>query len=454
MSDEFADSSTMQLILMAFAYSYNFTLMYFISNLILRFHGEKATLRQKSIFAFLTGAVMYTGTSYLFYYIGGQLSFDQFKYLIVVSPNPIFALIYCFLGIKILKLSSVRSIELMGNIYLYNAIINSIARLLGSIFFLQTTERFNYLLDFTMLFVNLLLFMAIYRITEMVLHHHPNFILPKTQVFVNRKKDLMIFTLKACLIYLCVVLLPTLITERVVANTLVFFFLTMFLICNLLHINYQQTKADIQKKELHIHSLIKSSDEFRALKHDFYNILQTYNGYFALGDYDACQKYHHSLVNVTLHADKSLDLSFQLHENPALVALLIEKRERAEHLGVQMEISLKCSLIALPIDEIDLCRVIACLLDNAIEAANESEPRRLSYTMEEKTATTKLIIMTNSTNMPLDTADMFIAGKTSKPGHQGIGLNTVRKIVNKYGNCTFQINSFNQEMVAYVELKS
>lgn len=452
MNSEFAYSGTMQLLLMCFTLVYNFIMMYFIAHLILRIHGERASVRQKAVFSFLTGTVMYAGLIYLVYYIGGMLSFGPLLYLLVTSPNPLTALVYCYLGIKILRLPSVRSVELMGNVYLYYSMINSITRLVGSIFFVQHTERYNYLLDFWMMVTSLIIFLAIAAATMAVLRHNADFVVPKTHVFVNPTLDVAMFLLKACLIYIVVVTFPLLIAETVVANALIFVFLAILLVVFLLQSNYRHARADILKKELHLSSLIKNSDEFRAVKHDFYNILQTYNGYFAVADYEGCKRYHNSLVDVTTRAGDKLNLNRRLSENPALIALLIEKRERAERLDVQMEISLKCSLAGLPIDELDVCRVIACLLDNAIEAADSSEQRRLSYTMEQKTDATKLIIITNSTATTPDMQAMFTAGTTSKAGHEGIGLNTVRKVINKYGNCSFQISCYNNEMTAYLEL--
>lgn len=450
---EFAYSTKMQLLLMIFAYTYNFILMYLIANIIMRLYGETASVRRKALFAFLTGSVMYTGFTYLVYYLGDMQQFSQAKYLIVVSPNPFMALIYCFLGIKILKLSNVRSIKLMGDVYLYNAIINSITRLLGSIFFVQNTERFNYLLDCSMLAASLVIFILIYKATCLILIHNPAWFINKSQQLVNIKKDLLIFILKAGLIYVCIVSFPLLITSTVVANTLIFLFLSMLFACTLTYGKYEQTKADVHNKELHINSLIKASDEFRAVKHDFYNILQTYSGYFELGNYAGCKKYHDSLVKLTLQAGQSLELNYRLQENPSLVSLLLNKREKASQLNMQLEVSLNCPLANLPIAEVDICRVLACLLDNAIEAANESEQRRVSFIMEPKTIKTRLIIITNSTKPPLEKAAMFTPGTSSKQGHQGIGLNTVQKIINNYGNCSFQMHYLNNEMMVYLELK-
>ncbi len=453
MFSEFAYSQEMQTILMFFSFAYNFVLMYFIAKLILRIYGEEASVRQKALFAFLTGTILQSVRVYVIYFIGGMVSFTKVQNLLFATPNPITALLYCYVGIKTLRLSPKRSIELMGHVYLYLMMIHALNRLAGSLLFVQDAARFNYMLDGARHFFNLAISLVIYWLTCRVLDRNPALLVAsKTSSFATPQKDLVIFVAKALLIYLCVVLLPLLIPSTTVANGMIFVLLMLFFAATLLYNFYQHEKADNRNKDAYIHSLIKTSDEFRTVKHDFYNILQTYSGYLAVGDIEACRKYHASLVGITTQAGDKLNLSRRIGENPTLISLLIDKHERAEQMGVRMNVSLKCPL-DLPMDPIHLSRAIACLLDNAIEASSESEQKRVFFTIEWKSPVSRLIIITNSALLPLDVSQMLTAGQTSKAGHEGIGLNNVRKILDGYSNCTFQLNHYNNEVTAYVELK-
>jgi len=139
-------------------------------------------------------------------------------------------------------------------------------------------------------------------------------------------------------------------------------------------------------------------------------------------------------------------------ENPAVVSLLINKFKSAENRNVSMRVSLRCDLDNLYISNMDITRILACLLDNAIEAADDSELRKVFVTIESKSKDSKLIIITNSTASEVE-PNTLLAGGTTKPGHKGIGLSVVRKTLSKYGNCTFQIKYYDHEFSAYVELK-
>ncbi len=453
MFSEFAYSGTMQFILMIFSFLYCFTLMFQIAKLILRIYGEEAGFSQKALFAFLTGTVLLSMLVYVVYFIGGMVSFDKTTYIFMLAPNPICAFLYCYLGIKILKLSPIRSIEMMGNAYLYFSVIHSITMLIGAIFFVQPdAQRFNYLLDATMYACNLIIFLLIFWVTGRVIDRKPELPIFKTDRFANPRKDLLVFALKAFFIYCVEVIAPLVIPNIVVADTVIVIVLLLFFAATLWMSMYQHVKADVRNKDTHINALIKSLDEFRAIKHDFYNILQTYSGYFAIENYQGCKKYHESLVHITTQAGDSLDLSHRMSENPALISLLLDKRTLAEQMKIHMNISIGCPLSDLPVKEIDICRVMACLIDNAIEAANDSEQRRISLIATPKKDNSKLVIITNSSPEPPDAAQMFAAGMSSKKGHQGIGLNNVREIIDRYANCAFKLSYYNFEMTAYVEL--
>ncbi len=453
MFSKFAYSTEMQIILMFFAFFFNFALMYMNANLILRIYGEKTSIKQNALFAFLTGTILQSMLIYVIYFIGGMVSFTKVQHLIITSPSPITALLYCFLGIKILKLSPVRSIELMGHVYLYYIIIHSLNRLAGSVLFVQPDSlHFNYLLDATRHVFNLIIGIIIFSITSRILDKNPQMLVSKASTFAHPRKDLVIFILKSCFAYICVVVIPVVVSNLIVANLFIFIILALFFATTLILKFYQHEKADVHNKEAHINSLIKSLDEFRAIRHDFNNILQTYSGYFAVGDLEACKKYHQSFLNTLTNVEDNLNLSRRMEENPTLISLLIDKQARAESMKVHMDISLKCSLSNLPISEIDIGRVAGCLLDNAIEGAYESEQRRVSITVEQRTNKSRLIIITNSTSNSLDVHKILTSGATTKTEHQGIGLKNVQRILNKYGNCTFQMSSYNNEITAYIEL--
>lgn len=197
--------------------------------------------------------------------------------------------------------------------------------------------------------------------------------------------------------------------------------------------------------------LEKTVAEFRAVKHDFYNALHTYEGYLELGDLEALRRYHRSLFDATLRAGDALELSSKLSENPPLVSLLLDKTATAERSGVNMTVSLECDVSDLPIAELDCTRVIACLLDNAIEAAEQTKPRRVSVRAVGGAGGERIITVKNSAQKPPE--DMLSPGVSDKPEHEGIGLDNIRCIMDKYPRCGFDIGYCDGEMTAVIRLR-
>ena len=440
----------MRLILAAYTFFANTFSMYLIANILLMFCGEQASKRKKWFFAFITGTIFQTAFVYAFYIIGGAVSFSPIIYLVVVTPNPIFAILYCFIGIKVFSLSPIRSIKVMGHIfYLCYMIFINLNRLIGSAFFPQSSERYNYLVDAMQQVSFTLLALMIYYTIRHIMKAKKMTIRFSDHIFINFKKELILFFLKASFFYILTITLPLLIPQAIIANFLGLLIISLFFALNIyLDINASQ-RTEIKNKEVHISSLSKGINELNRVKHDFYNILQSYGGYLEIGDIERLKKYHASLLNLTAHSEGAINISSRMSENPALMALLLSKSEYAAKENVAITFSLQSDLADFYVDKIDICRCIACLLDNAIEAAAGSVEKKVLFTIEQKIGGQKLVIVTNSTMADVDLNEMSTNIYTSK---HDLGLSHVRKIMDTYGNCTFQTVYYDHEFSVYIEL--
>ena len=451
MYTDFAYSVPMQIILAVITFTETFCSMYMLSNLILAALGLSASRKQKALFAFLTGILLYEVIIYGAYIFNGGQSFSFIAMLFIITPNPISGLIYYFAAQKIFKLSSVRSIKLVSYIYLFWIAAKTLNRIAASTLFIQNEAAYKYMKDSFQQLTYFLVFFIIYKIAMYLIKRgHISFRFVDN-IFFNRNKELLLFFLKATFAFAVRFGLPLIIPNQAVAYTLALIILIMFITINIYNGILAGNRQTISNRDVHISALSKGMEEVRGIRHDFNNILQTYSGYLELQEYGLLEKYHHSLVLATSHAGSSVELAKKMQENPAVITLLIGKLEYAERMKVDLRTSIKCGLGDLYIDNMDISRVLACLLDNAIEAAHDSKQRKVYITMESKSRNSKLIIITNSTASAIE-PDMLMSGETTKPGHKGIGLSVIRKIIAKYGNCTFQMKYYDHEFSTYVEL--
>ncbi|MDR3209383.1 MAG: GHKL domain-containing protein [Oscillospiraceae bacterium] len=400
MTPEFAYSRTAHILLVVFSFVQTFIFLYLIASLILTIYDEKARVRQKLLFAFLTGTLLNNVWVYAVYIILGSSQQTPLVYLLVTTTNPIFALCYYYFGIKVFKLSKTKSVTLMSHTYLYYIIEKSANRLIGSVFFVQRGGDYNFLTDIFQQTAALAFVAASYGILLLYCRRHASQLRIYDGIPGDYRAGLTGYFLKSLAFYMLLVIVPVAVDNAVIANLFVLAILILSIVLQLTRARARMHAADLTNKNRHIIALQNSVEEFSGVKHDFYNVLSTYSGYLETGNWEALKRYHTSLTNTAVHAGTAIDLSRKLEENPALVALLMNKSNDAAAQGVNLQFMLWCDLRGLGMEELDICRVMSCLLDNAIEAAANSEQKRATCTAAANRAGSTLFILSNTAPAP------------------------------------------------------
>lgn len=186
-----------------------------------------------------------------------------------------------------------------------------------------------------------------------------------------------------------------------------------------------------QKKvsQLYTDSLVRALDELRGIKHDFGNILQVYGGYISTQDLQGLNSYHASVMGEMQHIGGNMALVEALRPRTALYHLLSMKLHVAQRMGVVVEVTEVGALCEVGVEDLDLCRILGNLMDNAIEAAMESAERRVVLSCRRESVAAVLVAIGNSYSQQPDAARLFDPGYTTKPGHSGRGLCIVRDLL-------------------------
>lgn len=109
----------------------------------------------------------------------------------------------------------------------------------------------------------------------------------------------------------------------------------------------------------------------------------------------------------------------------------------------------------LNMNQYEFSRIIGILLDNAIEAASESNEKILNieFRYESRSFRQAIIIENTYSNKNIDLTTIFNKGVTGKENHTGLGLFKVRQIINKKSNVYLDTNKtnkfFTQELYIY-----
>ncbi len=103
--------------------------------------------------------------------------------------------------------------------------------------------------------------------------------------------------------------------------------------------------------------------ELRAQRHDYLNQLQVVYGLMELKEYEELKRYLTPVFKDMLKTGKALKTS-----KPAINALLKAKMDEAEGKQIDFYAEIKSDLKELKMEDWELCRVLANLIDNAMTA--------------------------------------------------------------------------------------
>jgi two-component system sensor histidine kinase AgrC len=226
----------------------------------------------------------------------------------------------------------------------------------------------------------------------------------------------------------------------------VVYFLLMFVLSVILLRNVKKEnmlkQKETEQQQLHhyMESLEQINKDMQRFRHDYKNILTTMQGYLNENNVEGLKTYFNDhIVKVEERTFKSNYLFNQLDQLKLveLKGLLATKILMAEELDIAINIEVPDVIEAIDINIIDLTRIIGIIIDNAIEASTEIEERQLNMALLKRKDDSVLIIVENRANTnAINMNHIFEADYSTKDAHSGMGLTTVRKILNDYSNIT------------------
>lgn len=198
-------------------------------------------------------------------------------------------------------------------------------------------------------------------------------------------------------------------------------------LCSILVLADYEKKAQAANlaklREVYYQTLQQEQNQVRTLRHDLRNHLSTVLGLLERGD---SQKARHYLQELT--DSPALRRSHRICENEIVNVVIAAKLEAMEQYGIlpDFQISLPSRL---PIADIDLCALLGNALDNALEATQKAEIKKIVVRCKIEQGLFMLRV-----NNPLSgkvTSDLSTT-KQDK-AHHGFGLAGMREIVSRYG---------------------
>lgn len=185
----------------------------------------------------------------------------------------------------------------------------------------------------------------------------------------------------------------------------------------------------------------------RSQRHDFNIHMAAISGLIEHEDYEKAQEYMRSLRKEISAVNSVLPL-----RDNVVSAMISSLKSRAEADGITVTISIGDDLGDTDLTSYELNILIGNLLKNAIDAVsanNEATARTVELSTARHGGNHIVIISNAFTGDPNALASFFEPGFSTKSGHDGIGLVTVNRILEKhYGSLHPELSGGKLRMIA------
>ena len=218
---------------------------------------------------------------------------------------------------------------------------------------------------------------------------------------------------------------------QIAINVIIYYYL------NFVGLSYQMEKKKEKKqqqleiKKVYYTNLKKSYDEHRKIIHDIKNYIQILE--------DAYKTNQESADRLKKQLDKMLDKNKMKYQTSSdiLDIILIDKENEANKKNIDFIFRMEILDLSF-ISELDVITIFCNLYDNAIEGNENVNNKKYIITNIYKIGEMIIIRVENSCKNQLKYVKNKI--KSTKQGHQGIGINNIKSTIDKYGGvCDIEI---------------
>ena len=199
----------------------------------------------------------------------------------------------------------------------------------------------------------------------------------------------------------------------------------------------KQKKFEQKHLQNYTDEIVGLYNEIRGFRHDYAGMLVSMQMAIDSGNLQEIDRVYNEVLvkaNHKLRSDKYTYFDLNNIEDSALRSLVAQSIVYARNNGVEFTLEVKDTITKLPIDLLDLVRIMSVLLNNAVEGSADSYKKQMEVAVI-KMETETVIVIQNSCKMTMTpSGDLFALGFSTKGRNRGVGLNNVKELLDKYNN--------------------
>ncbi|HGJ3721203.1 TPA: GHKL domain-containing protein [Streptococcus pneumoniae] len=199
----------------------------------------------------------------------------------------------------------------------------------------------------------------------------------------------------------------------------------------------KQKKFEQKHLQNYTDEIVGLYNEIRGFRHDYAGMLVSMQMAIDSGNLQEIDRIYNEVLvkaNHKLRSDKYTYFDLNNIEDSALRSLVAQSIVYARNNGVEFTLEVKDTITKLPIELLDLVRIMSVLLNNAVEGSADSYKKQMEVAVI-KMETETVIVIQNSCKMTMTpSGDLFSLGFSTKGRNRGVGLNNVKELLDKYNN--------------------
>jgi two-component system, LytTR family, sensor histidine kinase AgrC len=201
----------------------------------------------------------------------------------------------------------------------------------------------------------------------------------------------------------------------------------------------------------------KSYQSVRMFRHDFTNILVSMRATIETQEIEAVRKTYGEILersHVALNENRREVTKLANLKVLELKSVLSAKILQAEIREVIIELEIPEVIDNIGVEKLDIVRLIGIMLDNAIDAAVETEGKQpiVKVAIFNKGTARYYIVENDMVHEKLPTHLIFEDGYSTKGNHRGHGLANLEAIVNDYPSVSYRIQAKNYKFRIELEM--
>mgnify|MGYP003288874839 CR=1 FL=1 len=223
------------------------------------------------------------------------------------------------------------------------------------------------------------------------------------------------------------------------------------------NIQLETKKRDLENSEMHNKSLTELVDSIRVFKHDYNNIVHALGGYIVMSDISGLKRYYEGLRKESNRVKQIEAISPVKINEPSVYGIFASKYQIAELKDISFNLESMFDYQRLDMPIYDFCKILGILLDNALEAAEETDEKEINILVRESRKDGVQLISIENTykEKDVDIERIYEKDYSNKNRNSGLGLWTVKNIIAKNPNVVLHTNKddmyFRQQL--YIQVK-